>query len=100
MMHMSYLNAEDSRRRLEALDWRNAMHPDDRAWLDQVEAPLRDLGYQPLLLMMDPVPPPVPDPGVSERRARRGLKRGLDSMDVPPPQPSTYSRGAPVDYDG
>jgi len=43
-----YLNVEDNIRRIKALgDWRKAMHPDDRAWLDQVEAPLRAWGWEP-----------------------------------------------------
>lgn len=43
-----FLNVEDNVRRLRALDWRNAMDPRDREWLDRVEAPLRELGYEPL----------------------------------------------------
>lgn len=27
--------------------WRDRLHPDDRAWLAQVEAPLRALGWEP-----------------------------------------------------
>lgn len=29
------------------LSWRDRLHPDDRAWLAQVEAPLRALGREP-----------------------------------------------------
>lgn len=32
--------------RTQLRGWRNAMHPDDRAWLAEVEAPLRVLGWE------------------------------------------------------
>lgn len=39
---------------VQAVDWRGAMHPDDRAWLAEVEAPLRVLGWeQPLPTFME-----------------------------------------------
>jgi len=50
-----YMNVEDNIRRLKAAfermktarDWRSRMHPDDRAWLERIEAPLRAWGWSP-----------------------------------------------------
>lgn len=51
-----YLNVEDNIARLRALDWRNQMDPRDREWLDRTEAPLRALGYEPLIFQIESDP--------------------------------------------
>lgn len=76
--------------RMTRYTWRAEMHPDDRAWLYEVELPLFELGYQP------PISTTMPDPGIRERR--RGPVRGqrvvdprpLEAQELPPPPPPPF----------